>query len=197
MPQHDLDTFDVQAHSSWSHSKGKRIFDVAAVMAVAPILFAILITIAFAILITSGSPIFFRQKRVGLGGIVFTIYKFRTMHEGSKDQVIASLSSEYITTLGRFLRRLKLDELPQLFNVLIGDMSLVGPRPRVLEQQNGPLHVRPGITGAATLVFAREEDLFAQIPKGALAAYYREIVLPAKHKLDSEYMQRATFFTDS
>jgi lipopolysaccharide/colanic/teichoic acid biosynthesis glycosyltransferase len=94
------------------------------------------------------------------------------------------------------LRRLKLDELPQVLNVLKGDMSLVGPRPKIPEQQLATFSCRPGITGPATLAFACEETLFARIPRDVLADYYRIAVLPLKQRLDAEYMARASLLSD-
>jgi lipopolysaccharide/colanic/teichoic acid biosynthesis glycosyltransferase len=94
------------------------------------------------------------------------------------------------------LRHWKLDELPQVFNVLVGDMSLVGARPKLPEHQIGELQCRPGITGAATIAFARESKMLASIPKNELDDFYREVVLPTKMSLDVEYMARATFLSD-
>jgi lipopolysaccharide/colanic/teichoic acid biosynthesis glycosyltransferase len=116
-------------------------------------------------------------------------------NQGDQDG-FACAASERITSIGMILRRLKLDELPQFFNVLRGDMSLVGPRPRIAEQQIGTFRCKPGITGPATLAFAREETFLAQIPAQSLPQYYRECVLPAKHQLDSAYMARATMSSD-
>jgi lipopolysaccharide/colanic/teichoic acid biosynthesis glycosyltransferase len=100
------------------------------------------------------------------------------------------------TSIGPLLRRWKVDELPQLFNVLLGDMSLVGPRPKLPEHQLGVLRCRPGITGAATLVFANEEAVLATLPQHAVREYFHSTVLPAKLRLDSEYMSHATFTSD-
>jgi lipopolysaccharide/colanic/teichoic acid biosynthesis glycosyltransferase len=189
---------DRRTLSAWTRSQRKRLFDVAMVLAFSPILLLLLFVIAAAVLVSSGMPVVFRQTRIGRGGREFTIYKFRTMRpsQGEKEIESALKSGERITLLGRVLRRLKLDELPQTFNVLLGDMSLVGPRPRIPEQQFIPIACRPGLTGPATLVFAREETLFAQIPEEALPSYYRNAILPAKHRIDSEYLQRATINSD-
>jgi lipopolysaccharide/colanic/teichoic acid biosynthesis glycosyltransferase len=107
----------------------------------------------------------------------------------------ANLNQRF-TSLGPFLRRWKLDELPQLLNVLLGDMSLVGPRPKLAEHQLGTLQCRPGITGAATLIFANEEAVLRRIPEHELPEFFRTIVLPAKLRLDREYMGQATFASD-
>jgi lipopolysaccharide/colanic/teichoic acid biosynthesis glycosyltransferase len=184
--------------SRWSRSQAKRIFDVAAVLLCSPILLPLLAIIAAAVLITSGAPVIFRQYRIGRDGVPFTIYKFRTMRPSHARgrSAIAIESASRITWLGFLLRRTKLDELPQLFNVLTGEMSLVGSRPKVPEQQLWPLPCRPGLTGAATLAFAREESILMPVPLDALAAFFQDSVLPAKHELDIRYMRDATLRTD-
>lgn len=184
--------------SPWTASRAKRIFDIIAVLMFAPIVTPLLLVIGMMVLAICGRPILFRQVRIGHSGRPFSILKFRTMCMLPVDvqSAIAALSAERITPLGRILRRLKLDELPQVLNVLAGDMSLVGPRPKVLEQQIGTLACRPGITGSATLIFAREEALLRRIGIDAVPEYYRTAILPAKTKLDAEYMARATFLSD-
>jgi len=109
---------------------------------------------------------------------------------------VTTTENQRFTPIGPFLRRWKLDELPQVFNVLMGDMSLVGPRPKIPEHQIGVLQCRPGITGAATIAFAREEQVLATLPDLDLDSYYSSIVLPAKLRLDTEYMSCATFLSD-
>jgi lipopolysaccharide/colanic/teichoic acid biosynthesis glycosyltransferase len=184
--------------SPWSASRAKRVFDVAVVLAFAPLLVPLLLVIAVLVRLSSAGPVLFRQTRIGAHGHPFTILKFRTMHEpaGDTQDGIASGACERITTTGRLLRKLKLDELPQFFNVLCGEMSLVGPRPRIVTQQLGTFACRPGITGAATLAFAQEEILLANIPQNSLAEFYRIHILPAKQLIDNEYMARATMLSD-
>ncbi len=184
--------------SAWSASATKRAFDLALVLLFSPVLVPLLLLIAAAVRLSSPGPVIFRQTRIGRFGKPFTILKFRTMFQSGLDQyaVVASAASEQITNLGRFLRWLKLDELPQCINVLGGDMSLVGPRPKIAEQQIGTFDCRPGITGAATLAFAREESLLRQIPPQSVPHFYRENILPLKQQLDSEYMARATLLSD-
>jgi lipopolysaccharide/colanic/teichoic acid biosynthesis glycosyltransferase len=109
---------------------------------------------------------------------------------------VTTADNQRFTPVGPFLRRWKLDELPQIWNVLSGDMSLVGARPKLPEHQVCELQCRPGITGAATIAFAREESFLARLPKHDLDDYYRERILPVKHQLDLEYMARATFGSD-
>lgn len=184
--------------SPWTASGRKRAFDVTFVLAVGPFLLPFVVIIALLVRLSSRGPAIFRQERIGRFGLPFTIYKFRTMthHARSRQPSIALLSIDRMTPLGQVLRFLKLDEIPQLFNVLIGDMSLVGPRPRIPDHQLDRLACRPGITGAATLLFAREEQLLAAVPRESLPKLYREIVLPAKHSIDCEYMSKASFGSD-
>jgi len=184
--------------SSWSGSNLKRVFDFACVALLLPLLFPLFLIIGLVVLATSRGPVFFLQKRTGQRGRTFTILKFRTMEDLSegKRNNITTTQNQRFTLIGRFLRRWKLDELPQLLNVFIGDMSLVGPRPKIPEHQLGNLRCRPGITGAATIAFAREEQVFARLPHHHLASFFHSVVLPAKLRLDSEYMAHATFFSD-
>ncbi len=147
---------------------------------------------------TSSGPALFRQKRMGLHGRAFTILKFRTMllATDKAHHAVTTAGNQRFTPIGSFLRRWKLDELPQLLNVLWGDMSLVGPRPKMPEHVISDLPCRPGITGAATIAFAREESVLDRVPRHHLDAYYYSVVLPAKRHLDAKYMAHATFFSD-
>lgn len=184
--------------STWSKSRAKRLFDVALVLLFSPILLLALVLIGVAVRLSSPGPAIFRQRRIGHFGKPFTIFKFRTMAFTASDQLfdVASASPDRITNVGRFLRWLKLDELPQCINVLRGDMSLVGPRPKIPEQQIGICNCRPGITGAATLAFGGEEALLNSLPPQSMCHVYRESILPLKQRLDSEYMARATALSD-
>jgi lipopolysaccharide/colanic/teichoic acid biosynthesis glycosyltransferase len=184
--------------STWSASRTKRIFDIALVLLFSPAIVPLLFLIAAAVRFSSRGRVIFRQTRIGRFGTPFTILKFRTMihSDCNRPSVVASAAAEQITELGRFLRWLKLDELPQCINVLRGDMSLVGPRPKITEQQIGTLNCRPGITGSATLAFAREELLLSRISPQSLPHFYRENILPLKQQLDSEYLARATVLSD-
>jgi lipopolysaccharide/colanic/teichoic acid biosynthesis glycosyltransferase len=140
----------------------------------------------------------FLQERMGRSGRTFTIFKFRTMvHRPDKThRPVTTADNQCFTPIGRFLRRWKLDELPQLLNVLLGQMSLVGPRPRMPEHVISPLPCRPGITGLATIVFADEEVVLARVPPDQLDAFYLTVVLPMKRQLDARYMERATVLSD-
>jgi lipopolysaccharide/colanic/teichoic acid biosynthesis glycosyltransferase len=183
---------------AWSQSKAKRCFDVIAVLLSLPLALPILIAIAIAVRLNSHGAALFVQTRVGTGGTTFTIFKFRTMvnDSGMARPSVTTIGNQHFTSIGPFLRKWKLDELPQLLNVLRGDMSLVGPRPKMSEHQSGLLLCRPGITGAATLAFAREEFLLAEVPKADLDAFVCRVVNPLKSQMDNEYMARATFVSD-
>lgn len=184
--------------SPWSRSMAKRLFDCFCVFLALPLLLPMLLVIAFAVRITSSGPVLFLQKRVGCHGRNFTILKFRTMiHDAdARYHAVTTADNQPFTSIGPFLRRWKFDELPQIFNVLLGHMSLVGPRPKMPEHVKLDLPCRPGITGAATIAFAREETILDRVPKHSLDAYYHRVVLPTKRKLDAEYMAQATFFSD-
>lgn len=185
--------------SRWSRSAAKRFFDFACVTCSLPLSLPILAAIGLAVRVTSRGPVLFRQQRMGRNGKEFTIYKFRTMpvHDKTSDRPsVTTNRNQEFTSVGPFLRRIKLDELPNLFNVLRGDMSLVGPRPKLPQHQPGRLPCRPGITGRATVVFAREEEALTRIPMEGLDAYYHSVILPLKQKLDNEYMASATFASD-
>lgn len=184
--------------SPWTRSEGKRIFDCTCVLLSLPLLLPVVLLVALAVRVTSRGPVLFRQQRMGRMGTSFMILKFRTMlpTKEKPHRAIATANHQSFTLIGRFLRRWKLDELPQLLNVLSGHMSLVGPRPRMMEHSSCELHCRPGITGAATVAFAREEALLNRVPPDQIDELYHAAVLPAKHCLDDGYMARATFFTD-
>jgi lipopolysaccharide/colanic/teichoic acid biosynthesis glycosyltransferase len=139
---------------SWRPYRGKRVFDLALVTLAAIPALTVALPCALAVKLTSRGPVFFRQERIGLGGQPFKVWKFRTMVSGRRHSVVPD--DQAITSAGRWLRRLSLDELPQLINVLRGEMSIVGPRPTLAYQverydarQRMRLCVRPGITGLA------------------------------------------------
>jgi lipopolysaccharide/colanic/teichoic acid biosynthesis glycosyltransferase len=167
------------------------------------LLLPLICVIALAIAIHSGKPVFFRQKRLGRNGREFDLLKFRTMVTATNGPGLTRDGDARVTRIGRRLRKWKLDELPQLFNVLKGEMSLVGPRPDLEEfwsqaslEDQRVLELKPGVTGAASLVFCDEERLLAQVPTERLASFYLQEVLPQKARLDSEYAARATFRSD-
>jgi len=184
--------------SSWSQSRAKRIFDCICVLLALPLVVPLFLGIALAVRVTSSGPVLFLQRRMGRHDRTFTILKFRTMiHATHKvHQPVTAANNQCFTPAGSFLRRWKLDELPQLLNVLCGDMSLIGPRPKIPEHVISSLTCRPGITGAATIAFASEEEVLDRVPMNCLESWYHEVVLPAKSRIDAEYMARATFLSD-
>jgi lipopolysaccharide/colanic/teichoic acid biosynthesis glycosyltransferase len=159
-----------------------------------------MILIAIAVLVTSQGGALFTQLRVGRDGRLFRIYKFRTMAErpaNDRGIGLTRAGDDRVTTLGRFLRKLKLDELPQFYNVLRGEMGLVGPRPKLPQYE--PLRnmpYRPGITGAATLIFRGEEDLLRSVPSDQLDDFYEKRIKILKARVDVCAMCRATLMSD-
>ena len=179
----------------------KRPFDLSlsffGLAAFSPILLAVSAIIFF----REGKPVLFRQKRVGRNGKIFEVYKFRTMKVTTDDNTITVAGDPRITPLGAFLRRYKLDELPQLWNVLKGEMSFVGPRPDVpgyMDRLTGGegtlLTLRPGITSPATLAFRNEEEILANVPDPG--KYNDEVIFPEKVRLNMQYFDKASLFYD-
>lgn len=166
------------------------------------ILWPLLIVVAFFIRIKMpGGPIIFKQKRIGYDGKVFTMYKFRSMTVGHGGSSVSVAGESRITPLGAKLRKYKLDELPELWNVLIGDMSFVGPRPDVpgyADQLKGDarevLKLRPGITGPASLKYRDEEELLAK--QADPQKYNDEVIFPDKVRINRYYLHNYSFFKD-
>jgi len=191
--------------SAWNFSPGKRLLDASAAGAGLVLFLPLMAVIAVAVRLTSSGPVLFRQRRVGKDGRPFEILKFRTMvhdPQGAGPGVTRKGDSR-VTAMGRVLRRAKLDELPQLFNVFRGDMSLVGPRPDLPEfcqavrpEQQQVFTLRPGLTGWATLHFRDEEKLLAAAPENQTARYYVDHILSQKTELDLDYASRASFIGD-
>jgi len=181
--------------------RGLDLFVAAAALMLSVPLFAL---IALSIRLDSPGPVFFRQERVGRGGSVFRIHKFRTMvvDAPARGPGITVGADPRVTRVGRFLRRSKLDELPQLLDVLAGHMSLVGPRPELPgyvalyppELRAQVLGVRPGITDPASLKYADEASLLAAAADPERE--YREVLLPAKLRESADYIRRATLASD-
>jgi lipopolysaccharide/colanic/teichoic acid biosynthesis glycosyltransferase len=178
-----------------------RLFDATCAGVGLVVLLPVFAGLALVIVWDDGAPVFFGQTRVGRNGKPFRIWKFRTMHTGMSGSAVTAAGDSRVTPVGGVLRRLKLDELPQLFNVLKGDMSLVGPRPEVPEyvQFEAPvwqavLRVRPGVTDLASLLYRDEETLLgtSQDPN----RFYRETVLPAKLVLNLGYLRSRSFLRD-
>lgn len=148
-----------------------------------------------------GGPVIFKQKRVGRHGRLFTMYKFRSMTVGHEGSSVSVAGESRITPLGAKLRHYKLDELPELWNVLIGDMSFVGPRPDVpgyADQLQGNdrevLKLRPGITGPASLKYRDEEDLLAS--QADPQRYNDEVIFPDKVRINRYYLHNYSFIKD-
>lgn len=181
---------------------GKRICDLTIALIGLIILAVPMALIAISIGITSGSPILFTQERVGKGGQIFYVKKFRTMSVRSvEDSSITVAGDSRVTAIGSYLRRWKLDELPQLWNVLVGEMSLVGPRPDVpgyADKLQGDdrklLLLRPGITGPATLAYRNEEEILAKVSDPV--QYNNEIIYPDKVRINLEYMEKCSLMQD-
>jgi lipopolysaccharide/colanic/teichoic acid biosynthesis glycosyltransferase len=183
----------------WSFSRGKRLFDSVVSAAVLTVTCIPMAVIALCVRLTSAGPAIFVQKRVGRHSRLFRLYKFRTMTMAPRGSGCGLTHSGdvRITPVGRWLRRLKLDELPQFFNVLRGDMSIVGPRPKLPQYADRlTLAYRPGITGAATLAFRCEEDILACVHAHEIDAFYHDRIKPMKASIDERYLRTATFFSD-
>jgi lipopolysaccharide/colanic/teichoic acid biosynthesis glycosyltransferase len=181
----------------------KRLFDF--LVSFVAICFLLLPGFIIAIIVAFGSKggAFYRQIRVGKNEKLFKLLKFRTMYSGSDKKGLLTIGSNdnRVTMIGRFLRKTKLDELPQLINIFVGHMSFVGPRPEVLEftilynnQQRKVLSVRPGLTDVASIAFFNESEILAaqQNPR----QYYIDVVMPAKLVLNIEYINNRSFFKD-
>ena len=180
----------------------KRIFDIILSLFGLIILLPFMLIIAIFIKLDSKGTVFFKQVRVTKNGREFKIFKYRTMRVGSdKYRQITVGKDNRITKVGAFLRKYKLDEIPQLINVLIGDMSLVGPRPEVpkyvalyTDEQKEILKVRAGITDYASIEFSDENDLLASEEDPEKA--YIEKVMPKKIELNKKYLSEISILTD-
>jgi lipopolysaccharide/colanic/teichoic acid biosynthesis glycosyltransferase len=179
----------------------KRAFDVVGAAALLAAVAPTLLLLGLCVRATSPGPALFRQRRLGRGGRPFLIYKLRTMRV-APGALITAAGDPRVTPIGRWLRRTKIDELPQLINVLRGDMSFVGPRPEVPEQLRHysasdraiVLSIRPGITDAASIAFRDEEAVLARFVDPERA--YAEVLLPRKLALARQYVRRQSFLYD-
>lgn len=181
----------------------KRIFDIIFSIIGLAILSPLLIIIAIVMKLTTKGPIIYKQVRVGKNNKDFSIFKFRTMFINSDKLGLLTVGGRdpRITKLGYYLRKYKLDELPQLGNVLLGDMSFVGPRPEVRKyvnlynkEQMQVLNVRPGITDLASIEFRNENELLSseQDPEN----YYVNVIMPKKLQINLDYLEKRTLFED-
>ena len=180
----------------------KSLFDRGASLFGLIFLFPVLIIISILIRIKMpGGPVIFKQKRVGQYGRLFTMYKFRSMTVAHSGSSISVKGESRITPLGAVLRKYKLDELPELWNVLIGDMSFVGPRPdvpgyadRLEGEHRRILLLKPGITGPARLKYRNEEELLAEQKEPQ--KYNDEFLFPDKVRINIEYLDSWSFWND-
>lgn len=181
----------------------KRVFDVMASGLGLLLLSPLFLIIAIWVKADSPGPVFYRQTRVGRGNRDFRLFKFRSMRVGSDKKGLITVGGRdpRVTRSGYYIRKYKLDELPQLINVFTGDMSLVGPRPEVRKyvdlytpQQLHVLDVRPGITDLASIRYRNENELLEQAADPE--RYYREVVMQDKLRINSEYIADRSFFKD-
>lgn len=185
----------------------KRFFDILFSLLALIILLPVFIPIILLLLLTGEHEVFFRQERVGFKNSIFLIWKFATMLKNSPNMGHGDVTvrkDPRITAIGRFLRQSKINELPQVINILIGDMSFVGPRPlmkvgfdRYSEEMKSKVYnVRPGLTGIGSIVF-RDEELIITQSKMPPHECYRDVILPYKGALEVWYQQHQNFYTDS
>lgn len=181
----------------------KRGFDIVFSILILTIFFPFIILIALLIKLDSKGSAFFIQERVGKDNVVFNIYKFRTMYEASQSKGLLTLGNHdsRITKIGYYLRRYKIDEFPQIINVLIGNMSFVGPRPELRhyvniykEEDYVVFSIKPGITSLASLKYINEAELLktAKDPED----FFVNAIIPDKLKLDKEYIKNQNFLLD-
>ena len=184
---------------SYCHSRLKRGLDLSLSITALIVLSPLLIGVVTLIALTSSGPVFYWQERFGMMGRTFRLWKFRTMRPGAdQGPLITARGDPRVTALGRVLRATKIDELPQLVNVVKGDMSIVGPRPQTIgyvearrEDYDKILQVRPGLTSPATLHFRDEESILGAIPEDTRDLFYSTHIHRIKINLNVEYIQNA------
>jgi lipopolysaccharide/colanic/teichoic acid biosynthesis glycosyltransferase len=196
-PDHDLHIV-IPTPSTWSLSESKRVMDFCTALFALTMLAVPMLVIAICVRLSSRGSALFVQKRVGRDGRLFEVYKFRSMaHGASSGPGLTSSGDRRITSFGRVIRKFKLDELPQFYNVLRGDMSLVGPRPKLpIYEPMANMPYRPGITGAATLAFRHEEDILGAVHFSQMEHFYAKQIKPLKAQIDLQYMSNATLWSD-
>lgn len=175
-----------------------RLLSCIGIIALGPVL--LIVAVLIRIKMPDG-PVFFKQKRVGKDGDLFTMFKFRSMTMSHNGSSVSVAGESRITPLGAKLRKYKLDELPELWNVLIGDMSFVGPRPDVpgyadmlVGEDREVLKLRPGITGPASLKYRNEEEILATVDDPQ--KYNDEVIYPDKVRINRYYLHHYSFWTD-
>jgi len=181
----------------------KRLFDLLSSTIGLLLLSPLFLGVAIWIKLDSKGAVFYRQMRVGRFNKDFCLFKFRSMAVGADKKGLITIGGHdaRVTKSGYYIRKYKLDELPQLINVFIGDMSLVGPRPEVrryvdlyTEEQMEVLNVRPGITDLASIRYRNENELLGSVENPE--QYYREVIMQDKLKINKEYIQKASFLYD-
>ena len=180
----------------------KRLFDLACSVIGLVVLAPILVLVSLFVWLGDRGPVFFRQERVGRGGRLFRIHKFRTMRVDASGSQLTSADDDRITPLGKVLRKTKIDELPQLIDVALGDMSLVGPRPEVPryvelwgeEARTEILSIRPGITDPAAIAYRNEQDELAAAEDPE--THYTQVILPRKVAMYRDYVRNRSFVGD-
>ena len=181
----------------------KRLFDVFFSLSCLMLLSPVFILIAIIIKLDSKGPVIYKQKRVGHLGKIFLLYKFRTMFDKSDTKGLLTVGDKdnRVTKFGYLIRKYKFDELLQFFNVLKGDMSIVGPRPEVEKyvslydgQQKRVLDVKPGITDSASILYRNESEVLSK--QSNPEDYYIKEILPMKNKMGLDYIDKQTFFND-
>lgn len=186
-----------------SGTASPRLFDLTIAAVALLLLLPVMLCVSLAILIESGRPIFFRQKRLGQHGRPFMILKFKKFRDAcdGSGPHLTSLADNRMTRIGAFLQRTKLDEVPQFLNVLMGDMAIVGPRPESMRFADGfvgrfgpVLEHRPGIFGPNQVLFRHEDELFAG--REDVEGYYRRILFPLKASVDMIYFSKRTLARD-
>ena len=189
--------------SRWTLSFAKRVFDFVFSFLGVLLLWPFFLVVAVLVRLEDGGPVFFRQERVGYKGELFRIWKFRTMVVDAERRGIPLVVGKdpRVTRIGYWLRKTKLDELPQLFNVLVGEMSFVGPRPEIpyyvrfhSREQRGIFNMRPGITSPASIRYKNEGEILSRSPDPERT--YIEVIMPEKLRIDLQYFARATLFSD-
>ena len=187
----------------------KRIFDIASSTVVCIILAPLFLPIVILLRLTSEGEVFYLQERIGLNKKPFMIFKFATMLKNSSKMaggIITVKNDPRVTFMGGFLRKSKINELPQLLNIIIGDMSVVGPRPVMKASfeaypskiQEVIYNVKPGLTGIGSIIFRDEEDLISNIKNdgGDIWSFYKNTIYPFKGEVEIWYQNNKSFFLD-
>ena len=185
----------------------KRLLDLIVSLIALIILFPVFIPIMFLLRLTGEGEVFYFQERVGINNSTFHIWKFATMLKNSIDMGTGTITLQNdfrVTTVGKFLRKTKINELPQIINILKGDISLVGPRPLVSKTfksysdkvQSKIYNVKPGLTGIGSIIFRDEESIISAVKDEDPHEFYRRVIAPYKGELEMWYQRKRSFFLD-